>query len=233
MSEQLLANLGKAVQEVRLGLGFSIEEAAERGGSSHVTWRRVERGQTVKKGTYYAVDKAFDLDTGTTHRVAEGRLQASALLGEQPVQHATQSDAVSGARRDGLASAVKERRRHLRLTQEQVANRGGPSVATLRIIERATGDADLRESTLAKLDSALYWEIGTCHGFLFGAQRPTSGDPLVKSAAEVAPAVLGEYIGVGVAAVLSDHELDEYPDPNIHELAWRVLALYKASGGAR
>lgn len=51
----------------------------------------------------------------------------------------------------------------------------------------------------------------------------------VVHAADVAPSVLGHWIGEAVQLVLMDHSEDEYPDPNVHELAHRVLALHSAS----
>jgi hypothetical protein len=45
----------------------------------------------------------------------------------------------------------------------------------------------------------------------------------IKRAAEMAPQMLGEWIGTAVEVVLLDHAEDEHVDPNIGELAYRIL----------
>lgn len=59
-----------------------------------------------------------------------------------------------------LARAVVKRRSQLGLTQEQITARGGPSTATLRLIESA-GQESYRGRTLFALDLALGWDEGT------------------------------------------------------------------------
>jgi hypothetical protein len=44
----------------------------------------------------------------------------------------------------------------------------------------------------------------------------------LRSAADSAPRILGEWYGDAVACVLLDHSADEYPDANILELAHRI-----------
>lgn len=53
-----------------------------------------------------------------------------------------------------------------------------------------------------------------------------SPDADVKRAADLAPEVMGAWIGDAVQIVLMDHSEDEYPDPNIHELAHRVIRAH-------
>ncbi len=59
-----------------------------------------------------------------------------------------------------LATAVVERRNQIGLTQEDLANRGGPSTATIRQVETAAQDS-YRPRTLFALDASLNWEQGT------------------------------------------------------------------------
>ena len=54
-----------------------------------------------------------------------------------------------------LGSYVRERRPELGLTQEEIATRGGPSTATLRLIEGGKGP--FRAKSLRQLADALHW----------------------------------------------------------------------------
>lgn len=79
-----------------------------------------------------------------------------------------------------LAEAVRNRRLALGdLTQAQVAERGGPSTETLRLIEGARQDR-YGPRTLDRLDRALAWPAGTSASILAGTagdSRPaTAGD---------------------------------------------------------
>lgn len=58
-----------------------------------------------------------------------------------------------------LAEAVKAEREDQGLTQEQIANMGGPSTATMRLIEGAM-QAGYRARTLVSLERALGWPRG-------------------------------------------------------------------------
>lgn len=147
---------------------------------------------------------------------------------------------------ESLARNVRQRRYELRMTQEIVQDNGGPSIATLRTIE--TGKTpSLRTSTGKRLDKALGWPDGTALMLLRGEiSEPTStapdvqpkavqyrSDPVLVRAADAAPRALGEYIGRAVALVLLNHEYDEYPDPDVQELAHCVLVLASiGKGGA-
>ena len=84
--------------------------------------------------------------------------------------------------RDRLASYVRERRDALGLTQEDVATRGGPSTATLRLIETASPESPVafRPKSLRQLETALGWEEGSAHAILRGgvpAERPNGRRP--------------------------------------------------------
>lgn len=68
---------------------------------------------------------------------------------------------------DTLAYAVRQRRKRLGMTQKDVADRGGPGIATMNKIEAAR-DTPFRPRTLTSLDTALGWEPGTAHGIVTG-----------------------------------------------------------------
>lgn len=59
------------VRKTRLTREMSMEQAAEAGGVSHVTWRRIENGLPVKPNTYRAVDKFLGAPTGTAALAVE------------------------------------------------------------------------------------------------------------------------------------------------------------------
>jgi len=82
-----------------------------------------------------------------------------------------------------LGRYVRERRDQLRLTQQGVTMRGGPSVATVRNIESATAER-YRGQTFSQLEDALEWERGSVDAILRGgaptplpAGQPSAEDP--------------------------------------------------------
>ena len=82
-----------------------------------------------------------------------------------------------------LAVAVRQRRDELGLTQEQVTERDGPSVATVRLIESAGRDR-YQHFTLAALERALDWPKGRCRAILAGQPvTQTKGDVRLASLA--------------------------------------------------
>jgi transcriptional regulator with XRE-family HTH domain len=68
-----------------------------------------------------------------------------------------------------LARYVVERRDQLGLTQEEVAVSGGPSTATLRLIEKSAQDA-YRAKSLRQLEDALRWAPGSVRAVLDGGE---------------------------------------------------------------
>jgi transcriptional regulator with XRE-family HTH domain len=72
-----------------------------------------------------------------------------------------------------LGDTVRRRRDRLGITQEQVAEAGGPSAATLRLIENAQAK-DPRSKTLFSLDHALGWRRGSAIGLVEG-KAPAGG----------------------------------------------------------
>lgn len=71
-----------------------------------------------------------------------------------------------------LATVVQQRRRELGLTQEAVRARGGPSTATMRMLEGGHQES-YRPGILADLERALQWTAGSVEAILAG------GDPVV------------------------------------------------------
>ncbi len=64
MSEHTI-ELGRLIRRTRVAAGWSIEEMRMRAGISHVTWRRLESGATVKEITYGKVEQAFRWAAGS------------------------------------------------------------------------------------------------------------------------------------------------------------------------
>lgn len=73
-----------------------------------------------------------------------------------------------------LARYARERRDELGLTQEEVAARGGPSTATLRIIENLDRDnasqSSFRPKSLRQLEDGLGWERGSALTIIAGGE---------------------------------------------------------------
>jgi transcriptional regulator with XRE-family HTH domain len=95
-----------------------------------------------------------------------------------------------------LARHVRERRDELGLTQEEAAARGGPSTATLRLIENAA-DASYRPKSLRQLEQVLGWAPGSARAILAGGEpellnhRPR--DPRAPVGADLYDAIF-EYL---------------------------------------
>lgn len=70
-----------------------------------------------------------------------------------------------------LAALVSERRTDLQMTQEDVRAAGGPSTATMRLIEGG-GENRFQPAILARLETALRWQRGSVRQILAG------GDPV-------------------------------------------------------
>lgn len=87
------------------------------------------------------------------------------------VRHAVLVDTKTGDWQR-LGRYVKDRREALRLTQQDVTSRGGPSVATLRNIEAATQDS-YRGRTYSQLEDALKWARGSVDSVLRGREPTT------------------------------------------------------------
>ena len=83
-----------------------------------------------------------------------------------------------------LAAYARDRRGDLGLTQEEVAAAGGPSTATLRLIE-GNKQSGYRPQILRALERALKWERGAVRAILDG------GDPLLADDYEGEPTLPG------------------------------------------
>lgn len=75
-----------------------------------------------------------------------------------------------------LGEAVKAARADLGLTQEEVAAAGGPSSATMRLIEGAMQDG-YRPRTFTALERALGWPKGRARRLLRGEPEPVAPAP--------------------------------------------------------
>lgn len=69
------------------------------------------------------------------------------------------------------------RRNHLRMTQEEVKAAGGPSTATMRLIEGALQDS-YRDVILGRLEDALRWEPGSVAAILSGGDPTPRTEPV-------------------------------------------------------
>ena len=86
---------------------------------------------------------------------------------------------------DRLAGFARERRVELGLTQEDVRAAGGPSTASIRLIEGALQRA-YQPATLRDLERALQWERGSVARILAGGDPLPLGDvPAPRSPVQV------------------------------------------------
>lgn len=74
-----------------------------------------------------------------------------------------------------LARFVRERRVELGLTQEDARGAGGPSTATMRLIEGAL-QTSYQPATLRDLEKVLQWKRGSVRAVLAGGEPIVSGD---------------------------------------------------------
>lgn len=123
--------------------------------------------------------------------------------------------------------AVTERRSALGLTQEQLTAMGGPSTATLRLIEGALQD-NYRSHTLYSLDRALGWSPGSHLSVLAGREPhvlvdaarfretvPRGGERVVteqnpRRAGEIDQSFVGEAVD---AEYVPEGDRADAPDP--------------------
>lgn len=103
-----------------------------------------------------------------------------------------------------LATLVKDRRRALSLTQDEIKPAGGPSAATVRNIENATQDS-YKPWVLSSLERALGWEAGSIASILTGGEPTPYEDAADRQLAENA-----------------------YQDPLVAEIAARLERLEEA-----
>lgn len=77
---------------------------------------------------------------------------------------------------DKLGTEVRRRRTELGLTQEQVAERGGPSTPTLRTLENNRANR-LSPRLRRSLERSLHWATGSVDDILAG-DSPTPAEPV-------------------------------------------------------
>ena len=127
---------------------------------------------------------------------------------------------------DRLAGFARERRVELGLTQEDVRAAGGPSTASIRLIEGALQRA-YQPATLRDLERALQWERGSVARILAGGDPLPLGDvPAPRSPVQVpsaAPAPRDRKLPV----LGLDPGEEEALQPYLLELA---RELYAAAG---
>lgn len=120
-----------------------------------------------------------------------------------------------------LAEAARRRRAELRLTQQQVADRMGMSLAVVALIERAQRQS-YNVGTLAALDGALGWESGSAEAALHSGTPPVvvAGPTGVQRSGRVNPMLID--VPMEALGGLSVAELAEV------EAAARMAALERA-----
>lgn len=121
-----------------------------------------------------------------------------------------------------LAKYVVDRRNAYGWTQEDVRAAGGPSTATMRLIEGARQDS-YKPRVLASLERALLWRPGSVDAILNG------GDPTLTSGPELKPrlATRTERLQLILAAI-EDPNVDWDIDADVLELmAKKVRAALK------
>jgi hypothetical protein len=94
-----------------------------------------------------------------------------------------------------LAEFVRERRVELGLTQEDVRAAGGPSTATMRLIEGAL-QRGYQPATLRDLEKVLQWERGSAARILGGGSPAVSADPRPSCDAPPAPVTGGPLLSI-------------------------------------
>jgi transcriptional regulator with XRE-family HTH domain len=102
----VLGDLSAVTCNAREAAGISVEDAAEMVGISHVTWRRIERGQGVYGRTVEALEQFCGFPASDPRFAAE--LQEALRRGAR--DSATESSAVAYWRRRALTAETRLRR---------------------------------------------------------------------------------------------------------------------------
>lgn len=93
---RLLA-LGGALQLLRTGRGWNVNDAASAANVAPMTWRRLEEGQAVRRRTHVAVDVLLDQPFGTVERaVADDVLMLNLVAHLGAVDRASVTDDDAG-----------------------------------------------------------------------------------------------------------------------------------------
>jgi DNA-binding Xre family transcriptional regulator len=91
-----------------------------------------------------------------------------------------------------VAQALNARMAARRVGQQELADRAGVSVATLRVLQRGTGDRRVQDATLGAVSRALDWPAGYLLAVLVGRTLPAG----TVDASPVAPAGQAEIIAI-------------------------------------
>jgi hypothetical protein len=106
---------------------------------------------------------------------------------------------------DRLAELVRERRVELGMTQEDARSAGGPSTATMRLLEGAL-QRSYQPSTLRDLEKVLQWERGSVRRILAG------GDPSHASAFPSLPSLTAPPSPAASGEAWAGPDLDQIPE---------------------
>lgn len=151
-----------------------------------------------------------------------------------------------------LGRYIKQRRERLRMTQQDMYAKGGPSVATIRALEG--GDqAAYRNKTYSQIEDSLEWTAGSVDAILTGGEPQDRGSIPARSVDEDSPGPMAiqqlraiaraegrtlgevlEYLGVDVDElqipddpprdpIIAEIEADEYLTP---EKKQRLIGIY-------
>lgn len=115
---------------------------------------------------------------------------------------------------------VRSRRRDLRLRQEDIASRGGPSPALVRQVENGRYDSDMQDAMRRGFEVALQWQPGSLDAILQG------GDPTeLRTTVEVGPAPGGdEFVTASRLRAITSRNMLAMHDEAVDEI--RALAVH-------
>lgn len=124
-----------------------------------------------------------------------------------------------------LATKVRERRLELRIGIAAAATSAGMSKDTWRRVEEG---ARVRETSYAKIDSALGWASGSCQGVLDGAGEPIETQPAGPAGGTIARIPDGELDRAITQAMVAT--VDTMTAAEIREVSRQVVEELKQRG---
>ncbi len=147
--------LAGRVRATRLSRELTMEEAAAAAGVSHVTWRRIEQGQTLKSKSYAAADRFLGFPIGTSaFAVERGSLPPTEDPGLREIWDSNdiaemQGDWDKDRFDQDVGRLVSEVRTTRKWTREEAAKRTGLSLDEYDKLENGY---DLNDALLEKAD---------------------------------------------------------------------------------